>query len=153
MAYQKYGATVLRRAVRLLGSDEAAWEAVHQVFLSLLERPEQFQKRSSMLTFLYEATTHHCLNQLRNHKTRMRLLETKAHPEGGSAGLGPDEFVALRQRLAQLPRELGEVAVYFHLDQMSYDEIAETTGHSRRKVALLLSRLKTHEREEAKHED
>src|SRR6187402_3726310 len=90
MAYQKYGATVLRRAVRLLGSDEAAWEAVHQVFLSLLERPEQFQKRSSMLTFLYEATTHHCLNQLRNHKTRMRLLETKAHPEGGSAGLGPD---------------------------------------------------------------
>jgi len=147
-AYKKYGAIVARRACRLLGSEEAAWEAVHHVFLSLLERPAQFEGRSSMLTFLYEATTHHCLNQLRNQKTRSRLLLGRGSAQLTDGRLLPDDLSVLRQRLAQLPDELAQVAVYFHLDQMSYDEIAEVTGYCRRKVGQLLSLLREHEQED-----
>ncbi len=95
-----------------------------------------------MLTFLYGATTHHCLNQIRNERTRLRLVQERGREDGIDTGLRADDLLALRQRLGQLPPELSDVAVYFYFDQMSYDEIAEITGYSRRKVAQLLSRLK-----------
>jgi DNA-directed RNA polymerase specialized sigma24 family protein len=43
--------------------------------------------------------------------------------------------------LAQLPPELAEVAIYFHCDEMTQDEIAALLACSRRHVGHLLERL------------
>jgi RNA polymerase sigma-70 factor (ECF subfamily) len=97
------------------------------------------------VTFLYSATTHRCLNLLRNRRTRARLLEargTTAAP-AGEARAGPAEAMAqVRQLLARMPEDLAEVAVHYFVDEMTHDEIAEVIGCSRRKVGVMVERAR-----------
>src|SRR4051812_31435375 len=83
--YRRHGPAVLRRARRLLGDDAEAEEALQEVFVSLAARPEQFAGRSAMTTFLYSATTHLCLNRLRDQRRRRALLGQRAANGGGSS--------------------------------------------------------------------
>src|SRR5262245_9365437 len=72
--YAAHGHVVLRRARQILNDEAEAKDVLHEVFASLLARPEQFAGKSSVTTFLYSATTHLCLNRLRDGATRARLL-------------------------------------------------------------------------------
>ncbi|HUS27391.1 MAG TPA: sigma-70 family RNA polymerase sigma factor, partial [Kofleriaceae bacterium] len=78
--YREHGHAVLRRARRLLRDEDAARDVVQDVFLDVFHKPEAFEARSSIATYLYAATTHACLNRLRNTKTRARIvaIETAA---------------------------------------------------------------------------
>ncbi len=131
----------MRRARRILGSEADAHEVVQDVFLSLVDRPEQFEGRSSLTTFLYRATTNRCLNHIRNTKTRVRLLEARAgsEPEGAS---GPEERTIVRDLLQRLPDEQARAVVYYYVDEMSQMEISELLGCSRRHVGNLLERVR-----------
>ena len=74
LIYQRYAPIVFRRARQILGNEVDAGEVVQDVFLSLLERPEQYGGRSSITTFLYRMTTNACLARLRDERNRERLL-------------------------------------------------------------------------------
>lgn len=147
-AYRQHGHIVLRRARQLLGDEDAAWEALQQVFLSLADDPAQFRGRSSFVTFLYSATTHLCLNRLRDGRTRARLLDDRA-ARGESVATAQtqpadvQDLVELRRVLGRLPPDLAEVAVLHHLDGMTHDEVAHVVGCTRRQVGHLLDRLET----------
>ena len=144
-AYRQYAHSVLRRAQRLLGSAPEAHEVLQEVFMTLLEKPAQFAGRSALLTWLYSATTHACLNRLRNARSRSELAAR--HGEAllpPSSWCAPEQAVAVRRLLAGLREELAAVAVYHHLDQMTLEESAEALGCSRRKVAYLLAELREH---------
>lgn len=141
--YRAQAPSALRRARRLLGSDADAGEVVHDVFLSLFERPDQYAGKSSMTTFLYSAVTHACLNRIRDGKTRLKLVQENAGalaPSSGS-GLRADELVILHAELAALPEPLAQVAVYRYVDELTHDEIARILGCSRRHVGDLLERI------------
>jgi RNA polymerase sigma factor (sigma-70 family) len=127
----------------MLGSDALAEDALHDVLLALLEQPEQFENRSTLLTWLYSATTHRCLNTLRDGKNRQRILEArgKAVDERGSDEM-LENAVALRELLARLPANLAHVAVYYYGDEMTHDEIARVLDCSKRHVGNLLQRLR-----------
>jgi len=143
VAYREYAHSVLRRAQRLLGSDPEAREVLQEVFMALLERPGQFAGQSSLLTWLYAATTHRCLNRLRDARAQTKLAER--HREAlipSSSWCAPDQALAVRRLLGSLSEELAAVAVYHHLDRMTLDETAEALGCSRRKVAYLLAELR-----------
>ena len=138
-AYREYAHSVLRRAQRLLGSAPEAHEVLQEVFMTLLESPQQFAGRSALLTWLYSATTHACLNRLRNARSRSALAER--HREAllpPSSWCAPDQAALVRRLLAGLREELAAVAVY----RMTLDETAEALGCSRRKVAYLLAELR-----------
>lgn len=140
--YRRHAPGVHRRAIELLGSRADAAEVVQDVFTSLWEHPDQFAGRSAMNTFLYSATTHACLNRLRNAKTRQRLLnEHSAGAEPAASPARAEHLVALRELLVSLPEDLARAAVFFYLDEMTYDEMAVAMGCSRRHVANLLKRL------------
>ena len=140
-AYVKYGHSVLRRARALLGNDEDAREMVHEVFVGLLEAPEQYRERSSLATWLYSATTHRCLNRIRDRRNQQKLLRERVAPALDVQTSGGVDTAALRRLLAALPEELAAVAVHHHLDEMTQQEIADTLACSRRHVANLLGRL------------
>jgi len=143
-AYRAHGHSVLRRATRLLGSEPDAREALQEVFASLLERPEQFEAQSAITTWLYSATTHLCLNKLRDARTRARILRERVAPAGeASAPNVAEAGVEVRDLLAKLPAELATAAVYYYLDDLTQEEIAGLLGCSRRHVGDLLERLKT----------
>lgn len=140
-AYLKYGQSVLRRARALLGNEEDAREMVHEIFLGLLEAPEQYQQRSALATWLYSATTHRCLNRIRDRKKRLKLLREQPAPAASLAAGASADGATLRRLLAALPEEVAAVAVYHYLDEMTQQEIADALGRSRRHVANLLQRL------------
>jgi RNA polymerase sigma-70 factor (ECF subfamily) len=142
--YRTHGHVVLRRARRMLGSDEEGAEAVQELFASLLASPGQFAERSSVVTFLYAATTNLCLNRIRDRRTRARLLETRVAPSmARRTEASSEQALAVRQLLARLPDDLAEVAVYAYFDELTQEEIAEVMGCSRRHVQNLLGRLRT----------
>jgi RNA polymerase sigma-70 factor (ECF subfamily) len=140
--YRLHAGAAFRRAQRLLGNAADAHEIVHDVFLSLFERPEQFAARSAFTTFLYSSVTHACLNHLRNQNNRRRLLEAHAPsvclPAEAAA---PEHVFELRELLRRMPEELAHVAIYRYFDALPQTDIARVMGCSNRHVAKLLARL------------
>lgn len=144
--YRSHGPAVLRRARQLLGDDAEAREVLHDVFTSLLEDPEQFSGHSSAMTFLYRMTTNSALGRLRQARNRARLLAEHHEERRAATSPGPDTLVELRAWVLSLPEELARVAIYYHMDEMTQDELAAVLGCSRQWVGKLLRQLHTRER-------
>ena len=140
--YRSHGHIVLRRARALLGSEPDAQEALQEVFASLLRAPQALRSAGSVVGWLYRATTHFCLNQLRNRRTGARLLEDRVAPGLAAAARSTAEALAeLRGLLSRMPADVAAAAVYHHLDGMTHAEVAELLGCSRRQVGYLLERV------------
>lgn len=137
--YRTHGHVVFRRARELLRSSTDATDAVQDIFLSIVRRPEQLAGVTRITAWLYRATTHYCLNKLRDRRGRLRILGT-LRPVS-SVPPRSEAFAQVRSLLDRLPEPLAEVAVYHHLDGLTYDEIAEILGCSRRQVGYHLERL------------
>jgi RNA polymerase sigma-70 factor (ECF subfamily) len=140
--YRAHGASVLRRARRLLGDEDEAREVLHEVFMSLLEGPGQVRGEGGVTSWLYGATTNACLNRLRNTRTRARILAARGAGLGEAAPASTEDMTILRDLLARVPHELARVAVYYYADEMTHEEIAEVLACSRRHVGDLLARLR-----------
>ena len=139
--YKTHGHVVLRRARTLLGSDTDAHEALQDIFAELLRTPPALRTPGAVVGWLYQATTHFCLNQLRNRRTGLRLLERHVQPAQPSSEAPRGEaLAAVRQLLGRLPETLAAVVVYHHLDGMTHEEISTVLGCSRRQVGYLLER-------------
>jgi RNA polymerase sigma-70 factor (ECF subfamily) len=148
--YLTHGPAVLHRARQLLGDEAEAQEVLHDVFTSLLQDPGQYAGQSSAMTFLYRMTTNAALGRLRRRRTHARLLAREYGGREEPAQPSPEGLLQLRAWLEALPEELGRVAVYHHLDELTQEEIAEVLGCSRQWVGKLLGRLAERERREVR---
>ncbi len=140
--YREHGHAVLRRARRLLRNDEDARDVVQDVFLAIFRDSERFEARSSIATYLYAATTHACLNRIRDGRTRTRLVAIES---AGWSALAParGESRALAcEILGGLSDDDAALAVYLYCDELTHDEIAELCGCSRRHIGDLAKRLR-----------
>jgi RNA polymerase sigma-70 factor (ECF subfamily) len=137
--YRSHGHVVLRRARVLLGSEPDAQEALQELFAALLANPSALRSASSVVGYLYQATTHHCLNQLRNRRNVVRLLE-RGGKASDSAGPSGEALADLRRLLSRMPEDVAAAVVYHRLDGMTHDEVAGLLGCSRRQVGYLLER-------------
>ena len=70
--YETYGRSVYRRCQYLLRNDEDAHDALHEVFIKVVERYDTFRGESSPLTWLVRIATNHCLNLLRSRRAKWR---------------------------------------------------------------------------------
>lgn len=142
-AYRAHGHLVLRRAKALLGDESEAQEVLQEVFITLLREPEVYGGRSAMTTWLYRVTTNMCLNRMRNDKTRQRLLDEHVAPAVHEAHQeSADTLAAARQFLDRMPEDLARVTIFYSIDGMTHQEIAEVMGCSRRQVGNLLERAR-----------
>jgi len=144
--YVSHGPAVLRRARQLLGNEAEAQEVLHDVFTSLLQDPDQFAGLSSPMTFLYRMTTNAALGRLRRQRTRERLLVAEQRGRDEPTYPSPEASVELRAWLVSLPDELARVAIYYHMDEMTQEELAAVLGCSRQWVGKLLKQLGARER-------
>jgi RNA polymerase sigma factor (sigma-70 family) len=141
--YRAYGHLVLRRARVLLGSEAEARDACHEIFLDLLAHPEQLKGVTQKTAWLYRVTTNYCFKHLRSRTGRGRLLTAVTNRSPAISPIPSGELVAwVRELLERLPPQLAEVAVYYHVDELTHDEISQILGCSRRHVGDLLVQLK-----------
>lgn len=129
--FERYGAMVYRRCAAILRSDDAARDAVQEIFLRVIERRHQFRGESSPSTWLYAVATLHCLQLLRDQTSHRAKLATLEIPDRVSH---PEMQLALAQLLEHESEEV-RLMVYLHyVDGMTMDEVATTIGYSRKTV-------------------
>ena len=87
--YQRYGPALLRKAGRLLGNHADAEDVVQALFVEMLKRGQAVAD----LAYLYRAVTNRCLNFLRDHANRQRLLDRQDPVVRGVVRVRCDEEV------------------------------------------------------------
>ena len=134
--FERYGAMVFRRCAAILKSDEAARDAVQEVFLRVIEQRGNFRGECAPSTWLYAVATLHCLQQLRDRAGRLAKLAVLAdEPRATAAAHLPDERLAMLELLEHEPDEV-RVMVYLHyVDGLTMDEVAGALGYSHKTVS------------------
>jgi RNA polymerase sigma-70 factor (ECF subfamily) len=148
--YRRYGSLVLRRARSILGDEQAARDAMQEVFVRALRSMESFRGEASPATWLYRVTTNYCLNQIRDEARRRALLAEQGAPAPRAGDPSAESRMTVVEVLGLVPEELREVAIYYYVDQMNQDEIAALLGVSRRTVGNRLEAFREAARAESR---
>ncbi len=133
-----------RRARSILNDDMEAEDALQEVFVRVINSMADFRRQSQPSTWLYRITTNLCLNRVRDsRRRRARLHRLGEEVDAGASPSTPsaEARTALRDLLGRLPEDLGEIAVYYFVDEMDQDEIAKLVGVSRRTIGYRLERF------------
>ena len=148
--YRRHAARV-HRWVRRFECPGDAEEVVHEVFVKVLERLDQFRADASPTTWLYRVTTNHCLNRLRDRGRRAELWDQHGADLWWSPVAQAEQETAafLRQFWRTLDDALVEVGIYYFIDGMTHAEIARIVDCSERTVGNRLERLRDAARQAA----
>jgi RNA polymerase sigma-70 factor (ECF subfamily) len=143
--YSTYGPMVLRRCRKLLGDDQAARDAMHDVFVQVLSRADELDDRAPS-SLLFRIATNVCLNRLRSRRRK---------PEDGDPELlveiaektDPAARNAARAVLDTLfrnePDDTALIAVLHLHDKMTLEEVAAEVKMSVSGVRKRLDKLRT----------
>jgi RNA polymerase sigma-70 factor (ECF subfamily) len=142
--FRTYGRVVFRRARAILGEADAANDIVQEVFLRVVSARDEFAAVLSPVDWLYRVTTNLCLKRIRDRASRERILRTSSPaPASPAPERAADVTLTVRAMLRSVPESLQEIAIYYFVDQMSQDEIAELIGIPRRTVSYRLAQFRT----------
>lgn len=141
-AYARYGRALIRKAERILRSQEDARDIVHALFVDMLQKDEN----TLDLPYLYRAVTNRCLAFLRDEKNRARLLAQHDDALRGPERTRCDDRLIGMDLLVKLAKELDEetaqVLAFRYLDDMTQEEIAEALGLSRKTIGKRLEQIR-----------
>ena len=129
---RRYEPGLLRFATRMLGSPDAAADAVAESLVRAYRHLAQCRDLEHLKSWLYRITGNRCRSHLgRRHTGDVPLDDAPplADPVDTWAVLERGEQVALVERaLAGLPEEKREAFVLKHIEGMSYEEMSAVTG-------------------------
>lgn len=123
--YRQHGPALLLYACSILRQRHAAEDALHQVFMKLLE---QNTLPDEPKPYLFRAMHNATLNFLRNQGREIELSEIE--PWFESPQKDPAAEVTLRNELLQLPAEQRQVLVLHVWGGLSFEEIGTVLGVS-----------------------
>ncbi len=121
--YREHGAALLLFGTTLTGDRTRAQDALHQVFLRLIER-RGLQPVSDIRTYLFTALRNTLLNDSRYRARDVPLAPNDAEPWFAPSGDYVQEL-GLRQALARLPDEQREVAVLHIWGGLTFAQAAQ----------------------------
>lgn len=140
--YQRYGPALLRKAARLLGNEADAQDVVQGLFVEMIRKRDTDRD----LPYLYRSITNRCLNFLRDHGNRERLLQKQEAALRGTVRTRCDEVVVgvdlVCKLIDRLDDKCSEVLIHRYFDDLTQDEIAELSGTSRKTVGARLARIR-----------
>ena len=139
---------VFATAVRLLGNAADAEDAAQTVFLRAFQHRSRLVAIPAVAAWLKTTTRNVCLNHLTRYRSRWTLfseLDAEGSPgsyeqalESRVARALDNEFLDRHERLEQAVRRLPDhqrvPLVLYHIEELSYERIAETLGVSLGKV-------------------
>ena len=129
---RRYEPGLLRFATRMLGSPDAAADAVAESLVRAYRHLAQCRDPQHLKSWLYRITGNRCRSHIgRRHMSDVALDDAPplADPVDTWAVLERGEQVALVERaLAALQPEKREAFVLKHVEGLSYEEMADVTG-------------------------
>ena len=149
--YARYAPIVLRRARAILGNEELAQDAVQETFAKVISRWGQFRGDASPTTWIYQITTNHCLNQLRNRKGRRDKLAQRHDELMPDGPASPDRVLdadSVRSLLGHCDDETRRIIIHVYFDEMSREQTALLVGRSvptvRKRIQGFLDHARAH---------
>jgi RNA polymerase sigma-70 factor (ECF subfamily) len=153
------GGRMLAVALRMLGNDDDAADAVQEAFLSAFNSLDRFDGRSQLTTWLHRITVNVCLMKLRSRRRRPeRLLEDllpqfepdghQMNPSGQwkpSSGTGieaEDVRTLVRTKIEELPAPYREVLMLRDIEELDTGETARMLGLTEAAVKTRLHRAR-----------
>ena len=142
--YRRYAPMVLRRCRFMLRDEEAALDAMQDVFVELLRR-ENDLVHNAPSSLLYTIATHVCLNRLRTKKRRPEthddeILLSIAGDESPEDRTLSGHF--LDRLFRHEPESTKTIAVLHYVDGLTLEETAAQVGLSLSGVRKRLRRLR-----------
>jgi RNA polymerase sigma-70 factor (ECF subfamily) len=80
LLYDRYYDKLVWFAGGFLRDTAMAEDAVQEVFMKIIEKPESFDRSRKFSTWIYTVTGNHCRNILRNDDNRRRIINENSHP-------------------------------------------------------------------------
>jgi len=119
----------------LLRDEQAALDAMQEVFIRALRAGSEFRSDASPMTWLYRITTNYCLNAIRDNARRGELLRAHAVPVEEKP-LSAEEEAAIRQPI--LDKYEREGSPYYSTARLWDDGILDPAA-TREALALGIS--------------
>lgn len=127
---------VYQLAIRMLRDDDEASEATQEVFLAAWQHLRSFRGDARLATWLYRITYNHCLkvaeSRRRDQAARVALADASRESQpvsqlSASMALAAERDVqaTVRQQIDQLPQKYKRALVLRHLQDLSYEEMAD----------------------------
>lgn len=133
--YDRYSATAMGIAMRILRNSEEAEDTVHDTFMTIVERAHQFHpERGTVAAWLLTTVRNLALDKTRRSSRRTQIAETELKHEVGRSLLGQSaeellatehERAAVRKALERLPEAQRQTLMVAFFEGLSYPEIAE----------------------------
>ena len=142
--YCTYGPMVLRRCRRLLGDDQAARDAMHDVFVQVLTHGDALADQAPS-ALLFRIATNVCLNRIRTRRRKPEdgdptlLVEIAEHTDPAARSAARSALDAL---FRHEPDDTALIAVLHLHDRMTLEEVAAEVGMSVSGVRKRLAKLR-----------
>lgn len=147
--YNRYGPMVMRRCRFILKDEQSAYDAMHEVFLKVLEKKNTLTAAHPS-SLLYRMATNICINRIRNE----RKHEVKKYLDvvQNTSFFETQEEKTIAKYLFEfvLKKEKGNtrnIAVMYFINGMTIKEVASTLKLSKSGVHKHLEKLKRKMRE------
>ena len=131
---QRYTLLLLGVCMKYLKNEEAARDAVQQIFLKAITELEKYQVEF-IKSWLYMVAKNHCLMQFRDKNRQLvelseQLVETQDTEELLSIKEKDQLLDWMHECLKNLNPEQQQCVTLFYLEKRSYQEVAELTGYT-----------------------
>ncbi len=137
-------AFMYRASQALLQSPTDAEDVIQNLFLKFVQHELRPEVRENPRPYLYRAAVNESLNIIRSRTRRHESggVEELEVPEPCTERMNDNVKVRLQEAFAQLRPATLEILILHHEHGYSDAEIAEMLGHTRGKVAMILTRAR-----------
>ena len=144
---------LLRFATHFLNDEDEAKDVVQDVFLKLWQKRDELEKIENIEAFAMRMTRNRCLDVIRASKTIPISVETDRKMKEESVDVQvqfeyTESANQIKKLIDKLPDLQRTVMLMRDIEQLSYDEIAETTELQLNAIRVNLSRARKRVRDE-----
>jgi RNA polymerase sigma-70 factor (ECF subfamily) len=139
---RRYQDAYVRFAVRMLGNRDDADDALQSAFLRAYRKLDECQEPNRFGAWLYQIVSNECRTFASRRASRERRMvrdETELDRAGDDPNERSGELEDIQRALDRLEPDQKEAFILKHVEELSYDEMADLTGVS---VSALKMRVK-----------
>jgi RNA polymerase sigma-70 factor (family 1) len=144
---------LLRFATHFLKDEDEAKDAVQDVFLKLWQKRDELEKIENIEAYAMQMTRNRCLDVIRTNRTVSISAETDRKMKEESVDVHlqveySESATQIKKLIDKLPDLQRTIMSMRDIEQLSYDEIAETTALQINAIRVNLSRARKKVRDE-----
>ncbi|MFP9126348.1 sigma-70 family RNA polymerase sigma factor [Niallia sp. BSM11] len=145
----EYGQSLLHLAYSYVGRREIAEDLTQEIFVKCYQKLEQYQKRSSLKSWIWRIAINHCKDYLRSwHHKHIVFSEEEvrhipsAEKEVENQVIQKDEDQELVKAVFHLPDKYREVIYLYYFEELSIKEISGLIDVNQNTIKTRLKRAK-----------